>query len=42
MMVGYFGVEKQPIDAGGWYHTGDLGRLDEDGFIYVTGRVSDM
>ncbi|GHD31857.1 AMP-binding protein [Halioglobus pacificus] len=40
------GYYKQPektaeLIQDGWYHTGDKARIDEDGFIYITGRVKD-
>ncbi|MBA4538641.1 fatty acid--CoA ligase [Bacillus aquiflavi] len=44
MMAGYFHREEATKKAlyKGWYHTGDLGYLDEDGYLYVADRVDDM
>ena len=45
MMLGYLDdpeATKLAIDAEGWLHTGDAGRLDEAGNLAITGRIKDM
>jgi o-succinylbenzoate---CoA ligase len=35
-------VSRDALDPDGWLHTGDLGHIDEEGFLYVDGRSSEM
>lgn len=44
VMLGYWNKPEQTADAlrGGWMRTGDGGRLDDDGFLYVVDRLKDM
>ncbi len=43
LMEGYYGRERhETFDADGWYHTGDLFHVDDEGFCYFTGRSGDM
>lgn len=45
VMKGYYNqpeMTQDVIGADGWLHTGDIGKIDKDGHIYITGRIKNM
>lgn len=45
VMLGYWNDEdktRETIDAGGWLHSGDIGIMDEEGYVQIVGRIKDM
>lgn len=42
VFMGYLNMEdktREAIDSNGWLHSGDIGKKDAKGFLYITGRI---
>ena len=44
VMLGYWNKPEETAQAlrGGWLHSGDIGRMDDEGYVYIVDRVKDM
>lgn len=42
LMSGFLPEAPSPVDDEGWLHTGDLGRVDDEGYLYLMGRSKDI
>jgi len=44
VMLGYYGDKEETnrVIKKGWFYTGDLGKIDKDGYLYITGRKKDV
>lgn len=45
IMMGYLNQSnktRETIDKDGWLHSGDMGEIDEDGYLFITGRIKEL
>jgi long-chain-fatty-acid--CoA ligase ACSBG len=45
VFMGYLNAEqktKETVDADGWLHSGDLAQIDQNDFVFITGRIKEL